>query len=628
MAVVDKDRVKDGFLSLELGVDAGFPSALIRPNQVAWAVNTTFRGGFPTARPGWALRKTDLPEGYFQGAGTYKADDGQSYLAYSVSGHVHLINLSADYAISEITGTGLTNDPIRPHVWFAQAENWLVVQDNLDPPLIYNGASARRAGDHEVPVGGPMVYGKGRLWVARDNLYFGGDLVWSDPSLGRDSVIKFTENEFLAEGGGFAVPDGPITGLIFAANLDTSLGFGDLLVATPTNIYAFDAPIDRETWKNLNYPVQRYAALKFGSFNHESMVNMNGDVTYRSNDGVRSLLYARRDFTEWGNSPISRQIGRALKYDTEPLLYAASGINFANRLHMTIQPQKDNARGVWHRGLLVLDFHLMSGMGQKFPAAWEGVWTGLKILQVVTVDVNRVNRGFVFALSSAGKIQLWEITKDQEFDFDGTDDVPIPWTIETRSMAFGLPSERKRLMGADQWFDWALGPVSLSAFYRADESMCWNPWATWDDCIPYRNCDGTEPCPGYPFTNYVPIHYYQSQQRPRIGLTQPPDMSDQQTGGLTREGYDFQFRYEMRGRYRLKRLVTIAHRSAEDLYGDMRNTTPSASPPGQCATTDCDAIECCDPDDYSYQIGDTHVPSVLPTHLAHPTRMTHWSPSQ
>ena len=119
-----------------------------------------------------------------------------------------------------------TESPTADHVFFQQAENWLVVQDQQSPPYLYNGGSLRRATGEEVPIGGPMAYGKGRLWVANGSEYYGGDLVYGDPAYGRDSVIRFTENTFLNEGGAFAVSNGPITGLAFGANLDTSLGLG------------------------------------------------------------------------------------------------------------------------------------------------------------------------------------------------------------------------------------------------------------------------------------------------------------------------------------------------------------------------------------------------------------------
>ena len=68
---------------------------------------------------------------------------------------------------------GSSCDPQASHVYFQQAENWLIVQDGQNQPYLYNGSTLRRATGDEVPVGGPMAYGKGRLWV--DNFQV---LVW------------------------------------------------------------------------------------------------------------------------------------------------------------------------------------------------------------------------------------------------------------------------------------------------------------------------------------------------------------------------------------------------------------------------------------------------------------------
>jgi hypothetical protein len=107
------------------------------------------------------------------------------------------------------------------------------------------------------------------------------------------------------------------------------------------------------------------------------------------------LIYARRDFSEFGNTPISRQVTRAIAYDTEFYLKAASSVNFDNRLLMTIQPQKVNGRGTVHRGVVVLDFDLVSGMGRKLPPAWEGVWTGVDVLQMLTIRIQKQDRCFL-----------------------------------------------------------------------------------------------------------------------------------------------------------------------------------------------------------------------------------------
>jgi hypothetical protein len=606
MAVRD-NRLLDGMITCEGGVDSGFAPSLIQPNQVAWAVNTTVRGGYPTSRPGWWKRPLKFPSpdtgdledlfdtGLWQGCGTYVNDDGVAFLAVSISGRICLISIQ-NYAVTEITIPGDVNTVNLTKAWFVQAERWLIVQNGLNPPFLYDGASSRRATATEVPIGGPMAYGKGRLWVANGSLYYGGDLVWSDMTAGRDSVIKFTENTFLNEGGAFAVANGPITGLAFAANLDTALGDGDLLVFTPGATYAFSAPVDREVWKDLQYPIQRFALLNFGSYNHESIVPVNGDLFFRSQDGIRSLIYARRDFGEWGNTPISRQMIRALQFDSTPLLGSASAINFDNRFLLTTQPQQVNGRGIYHRGLAVLDFNLVSGMGVKSPPAWEGVWTGCKIMQAVSVIAQNTPRAFLFSLEETGDFALYEITKDGQFDYDGLDDVRTEWIFESRSFFFGQPSNLKRLWAGEMWYDRMMGQVNFTTKYRANESECWNVWTTFNDCAEYRSCTG------YPCQE---IQYYKPAARSRIGLPQPGDQNDPQTGGFTRDGYEFQVRFEFLGRCRLKKLVLAAEPLQEDLFGDIAKAA-CVEPTDVDCQTDCLALECAgvcsEPPDYDYQI--------------------------
>lgn len=594
----------DGFLTTEAGVDSGFAPSLIQSNQLAWAVNVTSRGGFPTARPGWWKRGLTFPNndvqtlfstGYFQGHGSYKSDDGTAYIAVAISGRTFLIAVGT-WVVMEITITGDLNQVNQPHVWFQQAERWLIVQDGLSKAMLFNGASSRRATNEEVPTGSAMAYGKGRLWVAIGNEYVGGDAVFSDPALGRDCVIRFTENTFLNEGGKFGVPEGPITGMAFAANLDTSLGDGDLLVFTAQNAFAFNAPVDRTVWKDLRYPIQRFALIGVGCVNHESITLVNGDLIFRSSDGVRSLIYARRDFSEWGNTPISRQMQRAIVYDTYERLYAASSVTFNNRVLMTSQPQFENGRGVYHRSLLALDFDLVSGMGRKLPPAWEGVWTGLKIMAVRTVQTPQGQRGFIIALGPDGAFCLYEISAAGAFDFNGTDDQQISWIMETRSTTFGTPTDPKKLVTARFWYDQVMGNISILTRYRQNEAPCWNEWATFTDCAAYRNCAPGAPCKA--------VNYYQPPARSQIGLPMPPEQVDPSTGSFCHYGFEFQIRLEVTGRVRIKRLMLAAEPLPDERYENMvPSCTPGPTVPCQsgCLTLECSGV-CAEPPDYNYAI--------------------------
>jgi hypothetical protein len=54
--IVDKNRIFDGWRTLEGGVDGGRQPNTIDPNQCASAINMTFRGGSATTRP---IQETD-----------------------------------------------------------------------------------------------------------------------------------------------------------------------------------------------------------------------------------------------------------------------------------------------------------------------------------------------------------------------------------------------------------------------------------------------------------------------------------------------------------------------------------------------------------------------------------------
>lgn len=596
--------LRDGFLTVEGGIDSGFAPSLIAANQFSWAINTTMRGGFPMPRPGFIKHdisfpddgvRTGIEDGLYQGAGGYISDSGLSYIAISVAGRIFTINLSQSYQAREITIAGNPNQAYLKHAWFQQAENWLIVQDGLDQAFLYNGATSRRADETipEVPIGGPMAYGKGRLWVANGNAYVGGDLV-GVPPYGRNNVIRFTENTYIAEGGAFAVPSGPITALGFAANIDTTLGQGDLLVHTPRSVLAFEAPEDRTLWKDLQYPIQRFALLNFGATSQESVSIQNGDQFYRAQDGLRSFVYARRSFQTWGQTSISRAVKRALQYDTLSLLNQCSSVNFDSRFLTTVGPQNVNGHGTVHSGLVSLDYDLVGDFQREIPPDWEGVWTGLRILRILTVQVNNIDRCYVIALSPANKIELWELTRSALFDKNG-DDIPIQWIIESRDMTFNTPDDLKKLISADHFYDRLAGNLTATVKYRANLSECWHNWAAWDDCAQYRSCVDADP------GDCQAVRYFRSVSRGRSSLPEPPVETDPQTNSMANRGTDFQLRWEFSGSFRFKRSRVFAQEVEEPIYGDQSKVTCPVPEPSDATCSDaCTVQECCDPDDYGY----------------------------
>lgn len=477
------------------------------------------------------------------------------------------------------------NSSTRPRAWLEQAEDFMVIQDGQSKPLIYDGAVLRRADSEgltgsliagttdrfvrEVPVGTVMAYSNGRLWVALSD---GHSFVASDLTGGptgtpayseRDAVLKFSENDIIAEGGSFGVPvtAGPITAMCSIANLDTSLGQGPLQVFTSRCAFSVNAPFDRTTWKDLQYPIQTVSALAYGALSNESTINVNSDIWYRASDGVRSFQVARRDSNTWATTPLSREMNRMLEYDDRHQLDRSSAVVFDNRLLMTCSPERVPERGVTHRALAVLDFDRASALLERLPPAWEGVWTGVSILQIVAGEFEGVHRAFAFVLSGEDKIELWEITRDAHFDTSDLDvvDRRITSIYETRS--FGFTKDNgwglKELATGVVWVDEVSGSVRFDVAYRPDQHPCWVDWHTWSANATYKDCNPLDCLP----TEYA------LQYRPYVRLPAPADGCDEITDKPYKHGYEFQVRFIITGHVRLKRFLLVAVARQDEILG-------------------------------------------------------------
>jgi hypothetical protein len=391
------------------------------------------------------------------------------------------------------------NDPGLPIGWSVQLGNYWVYQDSQSWPVIFNGSGSRRSdpAKKEIPVGNVMSYAAGRLIVALPDrhTYRIGDLLFGPSGTQangyRDAVLRFTENDFLNEGGdyqarvfGAPASDGPITAMHAVAMCDTQLGQGPLMVGTPYNVFTVSLPFDRTVWKDMTNPMQTNSPL-LGPTGQDTMVLVNTDVWYRSIDGIRSYIMAQRQFQTWGNTPMSAEIWDVLSADTESLLEHGSSVLFDNRLLTTVAPVPSAGHGIYHLGLAVMDFNLISTMSNKTAPVWEGVWKDLRILKILKGMVGSVERCFAYTLSCNDEIELWELTTDTCFDGNRT---PINWGFELPSYNFGNSDQFKRLETARIILNNILGDLTGTVKYQSDQHPCWTDWDSFKACAKMEDC--------------------------------------------------------------------------------------------------------------------------------------------
>ncbi len=370
----------------------------------------------------------------------------------------------------------------------------------------------------ELPAGRMGDYGMGRNWMALPDgtSFIAGDIVGGSSGSSaynfRDAVLKTSENSFLANGGAFRVPSnlGAITAMRFTSQLDASLGQGALMVATPNGVFSCNANADRSTWQSLTTPILSESLIGLGGLSQNSTIVVNGDLMFRATDGIRSLIMARRDFNSWGNAPISYEMKRVIDGDNAQGLPWCSASQFDNRMMMTSSPASGDC-GNYFQSLISLNLDPVSSLQGKSSSVYDGMWTGLNILQFVDGMFNGVRRCFAFTYSPEdtgfkdangnpiyGKIKLYEILKQNQDRFDDST-IPITWSFETPM--FFRSAEGKGFFdliklenGEFYVSDIKAGDkVSFKVEYRPDFSQCWYPWHEFSVC---NSNDSTVPAYG------------------------------------------------------------------------------------------------------------------------------------
>jgi hypothetical protein len=555
----------DGQWSFEGGTDSGrvptiasqtYPEGLKR-TQLAWMGNCTARSGTLTHRSSFQPVVQNAPwSGLFQGAYMYEPDGGNPYIVMGVGGKTWQARVDTDNSVHDLnTGVPATVMPAnQPYWWMKQGEQFLVIQDSVSPPRVWDGVTLKTGpGAISLPIGTAMDYFMGRMWVCTGTReYVGGDIVRGPsgtpgPPYGlRDSILRMTENAYLAGGGAFVVPanDGIIRAIFHTAELDTSLGQGRLYIGTRKTIYNLNVPVFRVDWNavdNTKIPQQVVAQIRFGPVGDRSVVPVNGDVFYQSLEpGIRSLTLATRYFQQWGNVGISRNENRVLAFNDRSLLRFSSGIEFDNRLLQTCLPFQTPV-GVAHRGIIPLDFDLISSIGEKYPPAWEGMWEGLQVLQLLEGDFGGLQRAFAVVLSQASnQIEIWEIRPDLLRDNSAAQDARIDWYFETPSFTCGDLLSFLKLVAGELWLDNIVGKIHVKVEYRPDQSPCWYLWDEFDECNA-RDCrEANIPC-AYPIQPLCPAN-----RSPR-GLPEPPVKCEPSNNRPSVYGFQFQVRVTIKG---------------------------------------------------------------------------------
>jgi hypothetical protein len=494
------------------GVSGANP-LLIPRNFCASAINRWFRYDENANRlPFRSLNLTfesDEVRIWFQGGNVQGASFYNSYPSFlkssilvSIAGRIFRIQVKGNEGYVTSIATG--NDPVLTHCWFTQGFEWMVIQDGVSPPILWDGVNkTRRAGTNEVPTGSVMSFIHGRLVVSSadgTNQIAVGDIVYGHNQTNTSDILNFTEIQYWAEGGAFGAPIyvGDITGMFAMPYLDTGTGQNELVILGTEGGVSLDLSRPREQW--LDTQLLRISLIGGGCVSSHSLCALNGDLFFRSAEGIRSFRNARAEFGQsWKQSPISTDVRRWLDYDRPDLLQYANQVAWNNLLIGTCSPQQEGPNNLYagwhrfHRGMVVMDAQPESNTVREGAPIWQGMWTGIRPTALVEGRIEDDHRCFAFSYDQDGKNRIYELCPYGFDTFDGQKrkmfsgyDTSAFGTIERTTNNFDL----KTLQGGEMEFKEVKEKVNFTLAVKPDDSPCYiqhHEGSVGCDCVP-RDC--------------------------------------------------------------------------------------------------------------------------------------------
>ena len=385
-----------------------------------------------------------------------------------------------------------------------------------------------------IPCGKSWAHCQGRIWTSLPDgrSFVAGDIVGGSSGTSAnaftDAILYTMQNTLLANGGTFSIPGnyGDIRAMVVAPVLNVALGQGPLQVLTSQCVFSVNAPTDITKWAESTSPIVVTSLIGAGGVSQTGSIQVNGDIIFRSPDGIRSLTIASLDFYRWNNTPVSHEVTRILDLDDFDLIYACSSCLFDNRVLFGCS-QLQTSNGVVNQSAVVINLDTVSTLASKSPSVWEGVWEGLNALQFVTGIFGSLNRMFMFSSTGSG-INFSEMLKTSDGQqVAGTSNAA--WSFET-SLMFGINESQGsysmlRLENGEVYIKDIVGKVNFNVYFRADYDSNWHLWHSWS----MDNSSGN-----LPYSN-------------KIGLGVPYGSSGASAGNQNRVGYDFQVKFSADG---------------------------------------------------------------------------------
>lgn len=597
-------RLRDGHTVLT-GMDGSTEASYLAKTVVAKAVNRKFRGGLNSTRPRFnSVQEVFLNEDNsisLEIEEIFRTGNVQGAMAYQSVGPQYdagvLVSIAGNIFFGKITTQQIQwkiilkdyYDPTFLHFWFVQGANMVYGQNGVDRPFEWNGEDPLATvlpdfgptpndptqNARYTPTGNIMAYSHGYIAVVSDiNQIAISDHIYQY-GFGNEGAMHVFNDNTGYKGGNFGVPAnlGNITGAATIPQSRFRNGQGELVFFTENGAFAVDLSPARELWEDT-----KTTLVGAGCVAPYSIIPVNNDLWYRRPDGISAYKQSRNDEdTKWTDVPLSREVNNWLSKDSDQLLRYASMAYFDNRILCTVYPRREpNLNGYGdHRyfsGLVALDLDPGSTTSPQVEGfGWDGLWTGPRTTQIVTVDISGRRRCFAFSFDRDNQNKTYELSTYQGKD---PNDRAIEGSYTTKKFDFGDTSFDKMLIGGKGIRMTSRGYSKVSVSFRPDDTQCWLPIGK-DIGLGCEGCG--DPCT--PF---------QAPSTETINLPSPDSyLCLPGSKNLAMYGAEFQFKINLLGDNDVKWFVTEAENKEEEEVSS-------------CGFP-CSPVTCCPDYDFSYE---------------------------
>lgn len=345
-------------------------------------------------------------------------------------------------------------DPQWTHQYFCQALNILTINDSVNPGIYWTGDVSKPMKPihgSTYTKGAPMkissyaTYANGRIFYNAQNLIWASDFIQSQglALADREAVLANSESEYPSSGDGFGAPSemGNITGITTAPQSDTLNGHGDVLVLCSNGVFSIATNRKiRNEWTS-DPEMQKHVLTGKGCISNDSVASFANQIFYRDNNAQISSLFL--DIATYQNRndlmAVSDPVNDYTDYD-----FNTSNIQFANsfvtrrRMLSTVCHFRESST---HMGVHRYGMGMVSAVLQKRDdrnnIAWEGLWTGPRIVAAVTSDVGGFKTAIVASFDLDKQNRLYCIDEDATGgDFVGGEYRDIEWKHSYRGIFF------------------------------------------------------------------------------------------------------------------------------------------------------------------------------------------------